>query len=102
MKKIFGSGGLEGTAFTELTPSLALDTGRAIAYLLSRKSGLGVKVIVGKDTRLSSDIIEAALCAGLMSCGVDVVSLGVMPAPAVSTYKALSGAGGDHDIKPPG
>lgn len=84
MKKIFGSGGLEGTAFTELTPSLALDTGRAIAYLLSRKSGLGVKVIVGKDTRLSSDIIEAALCAGLMSCGVDVVSLGVMPAPAVS------------------
>lgn len=84
MKKLFGSGGLEGITFTELTPDLAMNTGKAVAHLLSRKSGTGVRVLMGKDTRLSSDILEAALCAGLMSAGADVVSLGVVPAPAVA------------------
>lgn len=101
MKKIFGSGGLEGVAVTELTPGLALETGKAIAALLSRKTGRGAKVLIGKDTRISSDIIEAALCAGLMSAGADVVCLGVAPAPAVAYLTRHCGADGGIMISSP-
>ncbi|MDE7293963.1 MAG: phosphoglucosamine mutase [Oscillospiraceae bacterium] len=100
-KKIFGSGGLEGIAVTELTPGLALNTGKAIATLLCRKSGRGVRVLIGKDTRITSDIIESALCAGLMAAGADVVSLGVAPAPAVAYLTRHYGADGGIMISSP-
>ena len=93
MNKLFGTDGIRGIANKDLTPELAFKVGRAGGYILSKgKSG---KVLVGKDTRRSGDMLEAALIAGITSIGLDVVSLGVIPTPAVAyltrKYEALAG-----------
>lgn len=93
MSKLFGTDGVRGIANIELTPELAYNIGRAGAYILaSEKKG---KVLVGKDTRASGDMLEAALTAGICSMGIDVVSLGVIPTPAVAhltrKHNALAG-----------
>lgn len=84
MGRLFGTDGARGIAVTELTCETAMQIGRAAAAVLCRKSGRRAKIIIGKDTRISSDIMEAALTAGLLSVGADVVSLGVVPTPAVA------------------
>ncbi|NLJ97961.1 MAG: phosphoglucosamine mutase [Tissierellia bacterium] len=93
MGKFFGTDGIRGIANTELTPELAFKVGRAGAYILSK--GNNGKIIVGKDTRKSGDMLEAALTAGICSVGLDVISLGVVPTPAVAyltrEYDALAG-----------
>ncbi len=93
MGKLFGTDGVRGVANVELTPELAYKIGRAGAYVLTNsKKG---KVLVGKDTRASGDMLEAALTAGFCSMGLDVVSLGVIPTPAVAyltrKYEAVAG-----------
>ena len=93
MGKLFGTDGVRGVANVELTPELAYKIGRAGAYVLTdTKKG---KILVGKDTRASGDMLEAALTAGFTSMGLDVVSLGVIPTPAVAyltrKYEALAG-----------
>lgn len=93
MGKLFGTDGVRGVANTELTPELAYKIGRAGAYILAGdKKG---KVLVGKDTRASGDMLEAALTAGFCSMGLDVISLGIIPTPAVAyltrKYEALAG-----------
>ncbi|MFA5575889.1 MAG: phosphoglucosamine mutase [Tissierellaceae bacterium] len=93
MGKLFGTDGIRGIANKDLTPELAFKIGRAGAYVLS-KLNRG-KIVVGKDTRVSGDMLEAALAAGICSMGLDVVSVGIMPTPAVAyltrKYKALAG-----------
>ncbi|NLY84840.1 MAG: phosphoglucosamine mutase [Tissierellia bacterium] len=93
MGKLFGTDGVRGIANKDLTPELAYKIGRAGAYILAReKKG---KIVVGKDTRLSGDMLEAALTAGICSMGLDVISVGIMPTPAVAyltrKYEALAG-----------
>ena len=82
MSKLFGTDGIRGIANIELTPELAFKVGRAGAYILSK--GKNGKVLVGKDTRASGDMLEASLIAGITSMGLDVISLGIIPTPAVA------------------
>ncbi|MGB9803284.1 phosphoglucosamine mutase [Desulfofundulus sp.] len=94
MGVIFGTDGVRGVANRELTPELALKLGRAGAYVLSR--GLpGESLVVGCDTRVSSDMLEAALAAGICSAGVNVLRVGVMPTASIAYLtRALGAAGG--------
>lgn len=93
MGKLFGTDGIRGVANDELTPELAYQVGRAGAYVLAKKKK--GKIIIGRDTRISGTMLEAAITAGILSMGIDVVSLGVIPTPAVAyltrEYKALAG-----------
>ncbi len=93
MGKLFGTDGIRGVANLDLTPELAFKIGRAGAYILAK--GKKGKIVIGKDTRQSGDMLEAALAAGICSIGVDVIKLGVIPTPAVAyltkKYKALAG-----------
>lgn len=84
MGRLFGTDGARGVAVTELTCEIAMQIGRSAAAVLCRKSGHKAKILIGKDTRISSDIIESALIAGILSVGADVISLGVVPTPAVA------------------
>ena len=84
MGRLFGTDGARGVAVTELTCETAMQIGRAAAAVLGKKSGRKAKFLIGKDTRISSDIMESALTAGLLSVGADVLSLGVVPTPAVA------------------
>lgn len=82
--RLFGTDGARGIAITELTCELAMQIGRAAATVLAKKSNHKAKILIGKDTRISSDVLEAALAAGVASVGADAVSLGVIPTPAVA------------------
>ncbi len=93
MSRLFGTDGVRGIANKELDCELCFKIGRAIISVIENKDR--PKVIIGKDTRLSSDMLESALSAGLCSMGADVISLGVVPTPAVAflvgKYKADAG-----------
>ena len=95
MGRLFGTDGARGVANTELTPELAMNIGRAAAMVLTTESEKHPTFLIGKDTRLSSDMLEGALTAGLISVGANVISLGVVPTPAVAflikRYKASAG-----------
>lgn len=85
MGRIFGTDGARGVANSELTCELAMQIGRAAAMVLLENShGKRPKVLIGKDTRASSDMLESAISAGLCSVGADVLLLGVVPTPAVA------------------
>ena len=88
MARLFGTDGVRGVANRELTPELALQLGRAGAVVLAEKSGRP-KILIGKDTRISGDMLEAALIAGTTSTGTDVYLLGVVPTPAVAYLTKL-------------
>ena len=94
MRKYFGTDGVRGVANTELNSSLAYRLGRAGGFVLTKecKSDARVKVVVGRDTRISGDMLEAALIAGLMSVGCDVITVGVIPTPAVAYLTRKYGA----------
>lgn len=83
MGKYFGTDGVRGVANKELTPELAFKLGRAGAYVLT-KDKERAKVVIGRDTRLSGELLEAALIAGILSIGCDVVRLGVVTTPGVA------------------
>ena len=91
MRKYFGTDGVRGVANTELDCDLAYKLGRAGGFVLAQGKEK-VKVIVGKDTRVSGDMLEAALIAGLMSVGCDVITVGVVPTPAVAYLTKKYGA----------
>lgn len=84
MGRLFGTDGARGVANTELTAELAMNIGRAAAKVLISAEHSRPKVLVGKDTRASGDMLETALAAGLCSVGADVYMLGVVPTPAVA------------------
>ena len=96
MGRLFGTDGARGIANTELTCELAMNIGRAAAMVLTENcENSRPKILIGKDTRRSSYMLEGALIAGLCSIGADVVLLGAVPTPAVAflikEYKADAG-----------
>ncbi|HEY3283942.1 MAG TPA: phosphoglucosamine mutase [Armatimonadota bacterium] len=82
MGKYFGTDGVRGIANSELTAMLAMGLGRAAGSLL-RESGRE-RVVVGRDTRASGEMLESALAAGLCSSGADVIRVGVIPTPGIA------------------
>jgi phosphoglucosamine mutase len=88
MARLFGTDGVRGIANYDLTPQLAFELGRAGAYALTEGSHRP-KIVVGKDSRISSDMLECALTAGLTSVGAEVISVGIIPTPAVAYLTRL-------------
>lgn len=84
MGRLFGTDGARGVANVELTCELAMNIGRAAAIVLAEDGTQRPKFVIGKDTRISSDMIASSLIAGLCSVGADAVDLGVVPTPAVA------------------
>jgi phosphoglucosamine mutase len=84
VKVRFGTDGVRGVANADLTPEMAFAIGRAGATVLAHTSERHRPVIVGRDTRLSGTMLEAAIVAGITSVGRDVVQIGVVPTPAVA------------------
>ena len=78
MSRMFGTDGVRGVANTELTADIAYSLGRAGAYVLTEGTHKP-KILVAKDTRISGDMLEAALVAGILSVGAEAVLLGVVP-----------------------
>lgn len=92
MGKLFGTDGIRGVVGENLTVDLAFRTGKAIAAVLKEEKGSKPLVTIGKDTRISSDMLESALIAGLCAVGGDVMPLGVLPTPAVAYLTVSKGA----------
>ena len=94
MGKLFGTDGIRGIVGEDLTHDLAMKIGEAAAYVLGGKKDL--VVLIGRDTRISGQMLSSALSAGFMSQGAKVIDLGVVPTPAVSylvkKYSASMGA----------
>lgn len=84
MGRLFGTDGARGVANVELTAELAMNIGRAAAMVLISDEVEHPTILIGKDTRLSGDMLEGALIAGLCSVGANVQLLGVVPTPAVA------------------
>jgi phosphoglucosamine mutase (EC 5.4.2.10) len=108
--RLFGTDGVRGIANQELTPDLAFRLGQAGAYVLSKEHP-HPRIVIGKDTRISGDMLEAALIAGICSVGADVLQVGVLPTPGIAllTRQLAANAGvvisashnpfGDNGIK---
>lgn len=84
MGRLFGTDGARGVANSELTCELSMEIGRAAAMVLTDQTHKRPKVMIGTDTRQSSDMLKSAIAAGLCSVGADVLILGVVPTPAVA------------------
>lgn len=91
MSRMFGTDGVRGIANTELTAQTAYNLGRAGAHVLTEGTHKP-KILVAKDTRISGDMLEAALVAGILSVGAEAVVLGVLPTPAVAHLTREYGA----------
>ncbi len=91
MGVMFGTDGVRGLANAELTPELAYRLGRAGAHVLARDGG-PARIIIGRDTRISGDMLEAALVAGICSVGAEAWRAGVVPTPAVAYLTRTTGA----------
>ena len=84
MRKLFGTDGVRGVAnIFPMTSEIAMQIGRAIAYLVKNRKH-GHRIVIGKDTRLSGYMIENALAAGICSMGVDILLVGPLPTPGIA------------------
>lgn len=83
VERLFGTDGVRGIANEKLSPLLAYNLGRAGAHVLSEFNQKPI-IVVGKDTRISGDMLESAITAGICSVGADVIKVGIMPTPAVA------------------
>ncbi|MCI7619952.1 MAG: hypothetical protein MST07_11210 [Firmicutes bacterium] len=94
MGRLFGTDGVRGIANKELTPELAFNLGKAGTFVLSSESKRPT-IIIGRDTRVSGDMLENALTAGILAVGGNVIKAGIIPTPAVAYltryYKADAG-----------
>ncbi len=94
MGRLFGTDGVRGVANKALTPELAFNLGKAGTYVLKKENKRPV-ILIGKDTRVSGDMLESALAAGILAVGGNVIRVGVMPTPAVAyltkRYRADAG-----------
>lgn len=84
MGRLFGTDGVRGIANNELTAEMASVIGKSGAFVLSKGNREHIKILIGRDTRISGQMLEAALTAGICSVGADVYLLGVAPTPAVA------------------
>ncbi|KMY33735.1 phosphoglucosamine mutase [Lysinibacillus xylanilyticus] len=92
MGKYFGTDGVRGVANSELTPELAFKLGRVGGYVLTKDATDRPKVLIGRDTRISGEMLEGALVAGLLSIGVEVMRLGVISTPGVAYLTRMMSA----------
>lgn len=83
MGRLFGTDGVRGIANRELTPELAFNLGKAGAHVLKKQNRRPI-FIIGKDTRISGDMLESALTAGILAVGGNVIQAGIIPTPAVA------------------
>lgn len=104
MSRLFGTDGVKGIANIELTAELAFKLGQAGALVLSRDSGTPARILVGRDTRISGHMLEAALISGMCSVGAHVESVGIIPSPAIAylvkKYKLDAGVSISASHKP--
>ena len=77
--KLFGTSGIRGKIGSEVTCELALNVGKSLATYLGNEG----KVVVGFDTRTTNNMLDQAICAGLLESGVDVIKIGMVPTPLV-------------------
>jgi phosphoglucosamine mutase len=95
MARIFGTDGIRSLANVEpMSPEMVMALGRAAVYVLASSSEGKPSLIVGRDTRLSSPMLEAALTAGICSAGADVLNVGVLPTAGVAYLVRYTGAMG--------
>lgn len=92
MARLFGTDGVRGIANQELTCSLAYRIGKATACILSRNKRKKPLFLIGKDSRISGDMLQSAMTAGILSQGGDVIFLGVIPTPGVAYLVKAYGA----------
>ena len=93
MPRLFGTDGIRDIANSRLSPLLAYKAGRAGAYVLTKEAQKDrLRVVVGRDTRISGTMLQHALTAGINSAGVDVLDVGVMPTPAIAYLTRALGA----------
>jgi phosphoglucosamine mutase len=91
MGKLFGTDGVRGVANKDLTAQLAYQLGRAGAYILTNGKKKS-KIVIGRDTRISGDMLASALIAGILSIGSDALCVGIVPTPAVAYLTRYYGA----------
>ncbi|MBE5812579.1 MAG: phosphoglucosamine mutase [Clostridiales bacterium] len=89
MGRLFGTDGVRGVANKELTTELAYKIGRAGAYVLAGELKHKPTIIIGKDTRISGDMLEASLISGICSVGANVIRAGVIPTPGIAYLTRL-------------
>ena len=89
MGRLFGTDGVRGVANKELTAELAYKIGKAGAYVLAGELNHKPTIIIGKDTRISGDMLEASLIAGICSVGANVIRAGVIPTPGIAYLTRL-------------
>ncbi len=96
MTRLFGTDGIRGVANEDpLTPDLAFRVGRQlVATLLGEHATDRVRLVIGRDTRLSGPLLESALVAGLLSAGAECYAVGVLPTPAIALLTKKLGAHG--------
>jgi phosphoglucosamine mutase len=91
--RLFGTDGVRGLAnHYPMTPEMAFALGRAGAECLQTRRERKGTIVVGRDTRLSGDMLEAALCAGICATGVDATRVGVLPTPGIAYLTRTWGA----------
>lgn len=84
MGKLFGTDGVRGIANEELTVELAFRLGQAGAYVLTKENKHKPTILIGRDTRISGEMLTAALISGICSVGANAITIGVVPTPAVA------------------
>ena len=89
MKKLFGTDGVRGIANLELTGRLAFELGRVSTYVLAEQTIHSPVILIGRDTRISGDMLEAALVAGICSMGGHALCIGVIPTPGIAYLTQL-------------
>ncbi|WP_048149878.1 phosphoglucosamine mutase [Palaeococcus ferrophilus] len=94
MRRIFGTFGVRGIANEYITPEFALKMGMAFGTMLRREGRKKPLVVVGRDTRVSGEMLKEALISGLLSTGCDVIDVGIAPTPAVQWATAHFNADG--------
>lgn len=87
-KKLFGTSGIRGKIGSEVTCELALNVGKSLAYYLGNEG----TVVLGYDTRTTNQMLDQAICAGLLESGIDVIKIGMVPTPLVGYATEKLGA----------
>ena len=87
MGKLFGTDGIRGVVNAGLDADLAYKVGLAAATVLAKNKGEKPLVTIGKDTRISGDLLKGSLISGLCTAGADVLDLGTLPTPGVAWVK---------------
>ena len=83
MSRLFGTDGVRGIVNKDLTPELAFNLGKAGTFVLNKEKERPI-IIIGKDTRISGDLLEDALSSGILAMGGNVIKVGVLPTPAIA------------------